>query len=40
MVEAADRLGLVVTVSQVPRAPLAMGNYDTVVSVRPARGGA
>jgi hypothetical protein len=30
-------LGYVVTIEQVPRTPLAMGNYETVVSVRPAR---
>lgn len=33
----ADILGVVLTVTQRPRLPLAMGNYDTVVEVRPAR---
>lgn len=29
--------GMVVTIEQVPLQPLAMGNYETVVHVRPAR---
>ena len=38
LVAAAGQAGLVVTVEQVPERPLAMGNYRSVVSVRPARG--
>lgn len=37
VVQDAARLGLVVTVEQVPQQPLAMGNYTTEVSVREAR---
>lgn len=37
LVARAERLGMVLTVEQRPRQPLAMGNYETVVSVRPAR---
>ena len=33
----AARMGLVVTVEQVSKAPLAMGNYETNVRVRDAR---
>jgi hypothetical protein len=33
----AEEMGFVVTVSQVPRQPLAMGSYDTLVEVREAR---
>lgn len=33
----ATRLGLVVTIEQRPLQPLAMGNHETVASVRPAR---
>lgn len=33
----ADREGQVVTIEQVPLQPLAMGNYETVAHVRPAR---
>lgn len=33
----AQRLGLIVTIEQRPLRPLAMGHYETVVSVRPAR---
>lgn len=33
-----EALGFVVTVEQRPKQPLAMGNYETVVSVRKARG--
>jgi outer membrane murein-binding lipoprotein Lpp len=36
----AARWGYVLTITQRPRLPLAMGNYDTVVEVRPARGAA
>lgn len=36
-VEQAKRLGVVLTVEQRPLQPLAMGNYETVVSVREAR---
>jgi hypothetical protein len=38
LVDAAGRMGVVLTVSQSPRLPLAMGNYETVIEVRPARG--
>ncbi|MES2262171.1 MAG: hypothetical protein V4724_26930 [Pseudomonadota bacterium] len=34
----AERHGMVLTVRQEPRTPLAMGNYETVVAVRLARG--
>jgi hypothetical protein len=34
---AAERLGLVVTVEQVARKPLAMGNADTLIEVRRKR---
>jgi len=37
LVAEAVRLGVVLTVEQVPRRPLAMGRHDTVVSVRAAR---
>jgi hypothetical protein len=37
LLETADRLGLVVTVSQVPRPQLAMGNYDTLLEIREKR---
>ncbi len=37
LVKSASELGLVLTVTQQPRKPLAMGNYETVVEVRPAR---
>lgn len=40
LVAKAAKWGLVLTVEQVPLQPLAMGNYETVVSVRPARGAA
>lgn len=33
----AEALNLVLTITQRPRLPLAMGSYDTVVEVRPAR---
>ena len=38
LVEDADRNGLVVTAEQVPLLPLAMGHYETRVSVRAKRG--
>lgn len=38
LVDVARDLGVVLTITQRPRLPLAMGNYETVVSVRPARG--
>lgn len=38
LVNVSDLFGTVVTITQRPRLPLAMGNYDTVVEVRPARG--
>lgn len=37
LVQLAAQAGLVLTVEQVSRHPPAMGNYITVVSVRPAR---
>lgn len=37
LVQEAERLGVVLTVEQVPLQPLAMGHYKTVVGVRPAR---
>lgn len=37
VVDDAAQLAVVLTVRQVPRRPLAMGNYETVVEVRPAR---
>lgn len=40
LVRQAARDGLILTVEQRPLQPLAMGNYETVVSVRPARGAA
>lgn len=33
----AKQRGLVVTVTQVPKEPLAMGHYETVAEVRPSR---
>lgn len=38
LVALAQQAGLVLTVDQVSQHPPAMGNYKTVVSVRPARG--
>jgi hypothetical protein len=38
LVEDAARLGVVVTIEQQPLLPLAMGHYETVVSVRRVRG--
>lgn len=38
LVELATDAGVVVTIEQISLKPLAMGNYKTVVSVRPARG--
>jgi hypothetical protein len=37
LVSLAADMGLVLTIEQRPIQPLAMGNYETVVSVRPAR---
>lgn len=37
LVQEAERLGVVLTVEQVPLQPLAMGHYETIVGVRPAR---
>ena len=37
LVANAARLGFVITIEQQPLRPLAMGNHETVVSVRPAR---
>lgn len=37
LVERAKQLGLVLTIEQQPLQPLAMGHYDTLVSVREAR---
>lgn len=36
-VKAAEEAGIVVTVMQIPQAPLGMGNYVTAVDVRPCR---
>lgn len=38
LVATASRLGIIVTIEQVPNAPLAMGNYTTDVGVRYKRG--
>lgn len=37
MLAQAAHLGIVLTVEQKPLLPLAMGNYETVVSIRPVR---
>ena len=37
LIAEASRIGLVVTIEQRPLQPLAMGNHESVVSVRPAR---
>lgn len=37
LVELARECGLVLTIDTRPRVPLAMGHYDMVVGVRPAR---
>ena len=37
LVQEAERLGVVLTIEQVPLKPLAMGHYETVVGVRPER---
>lgn len=37
LVHMAELAGVVVTISTHPRQPLAMGNYDMVAEVRPAR---
>lgn len=38
LLRVAEQAGQVVTIEQVPLQPLAMGHYETVVHVRPARG--
>lgn len=38
LVDSARQAGYVLTIEQRPLQPLAMGNYETVVGVRPARG--
>lgn len=38
LINLADAAGFVVTIEQKPSMPLAMGNYETVANVRPARG--
>lgn len=38
MVAKAAAVGVVITIEQEPRKPLAMGNHESVVSVRDARG--
>lgn len=35
LVRQATALGMVITITQVPQQPLAMGNYTTHVTVRP-----
>lgn len=40
LIAEAARLGMVLTIEQVPLQPLAMGRYDTVASIRLARGAA
>lgn len=37
LIAVAQRCGFVLTIDIQPRQPLAMGNYDTVVDLRPAR---
>jgi hypothetical protein len=37
LVQEAERLGVVLTIEQVPLQPLAMGHYTTVVSAQPKR---
>ena len=37
LVELARDLGIVLTIETKPRQPLAMGHYDMVIAVRPAR---
>lgn len=38
LINLADAAGFVITIEQKPKSPLAMGSYDTVASVRSARG--
>ena len=38
VMQAAQDLGFVLTIDLVPRRPLAMGNYEALATVRPARG--
>lgn len=40
LINLARAAGFVVTIEQMPLKPLAMGNHETVASVRPARGAA
>jgi hypothetical protein len=40
LIERADKEGYVLTVHQQPKQPLAMGNFETVVELRPRRGAA
>jgi len=37
LVDYAEKHGVLITITQVPRQPLAMGNYETVVSTRTKR---
>jgi hypothetical protein len=37
LLDIADAVGITLTIEQRPRQPLAMGNYEHVVTVRPAR---
>jgi len=37
LIQVADRKGYVISIEQVPRKPLAMGNYVSVVTVQPKR---
>ncbi len=37
LVKEAEYLGVVLTIEQKPVLPLAMGNYETLVSIRPVR---
>lgn len=38
LIQTAERLGIVLTIDNVPQQPLAMGNHQMVGRVRPARG--
>lgn len=40
LVDAARRCGLVVTITNEPQKPLAMGNYLPIIDIREARNGA
>lgn len=37
LVKLADHFGFVVTIEQVPKQPLAMGNYTSIASIRKTR---